>query len=115
MQGVHTLGKSSGESEQDRAIEGGALLAGEKDAPAKNYADPTLSEGVSLLSAGPSSTPGVALPNLDLLAELDEPEQLVRAVMDLATSRLGPRWFAVQGSMSRLLERLEAVNSPAPR
>jgi hypothetical protein len=103
---VQFMGESEGRTESDRALEGGALPEGAA-APERPAADPARRDRVP-----PFRGQSTATPNLDLLVDMDEPEEIVFALKAIALKRPGKIWAALYEHLGRLEVALEKLNQP---
>ena len=69
-----------------------------------------LGDGVQTLLAEPSSSPGVATSNFDLLAALQEAEQFALAVKGFADLIPDPRWQAISKAMDIAIQAHDRMN-----
>jgi hypothetical protein len=101
------MGESERREGRDRAVEGSALPEGA--AVDESAADFARREDLPPLHSKFESAD-----SLDLLAALDEPELLVRALKKLADERRGKGWAVVKTWAGYTEEALRIANEPGP-
>jgi hypothetical protein len=100
------LEQPEGGKEPDRAPEGSALPEGAAVA-SEPAANPVRHKDLP-----PFRGQSTAAPNLDLLVDMDEPEEIVFALKAIASKRPGKIWAALYEHLGRLEVALEKLNQP---